>query len=140
MNFLLENYNWALLLAALVSGGLLLWPSLQRARGGSLTSTEAVMLINRERAVLIDVSDEAEFAAGHAAGAKNVPLAKLESSNALPKKKNLPVIVLCPSGARAVRGVAILKKLGFENSHALSGGTSAWRQAGLPIERLQQAA
>lgn len=136
MNFLLENYNWALLLAALASGTLLAWPMLQRARGGSLTSSQAVMLINRERAVMIDIRDAAEFAAGHAAGAKNVPLAQLESSNALPKKKTQPVIVLCATGTRAPRGVAILKKLGFENSHALSGGTSAWREAGLPIEKL----
>jgi len=130
--------NWFLILAALASGGLLLWPTLQRGVGGGRVSTsEAVMLINREKAVLIDVSEPAEFAAGHAAGSKNVPLGGLEASPALPKNKALPLVVLCPTGARASRAVGILKKLGYENSRALAGGLSAWRDANLPIEKSQ---
>lgn len=140
MNFLLADYNWALILVALISGGLLGWPLLQRVQGGALTATQAVLLINRERAVLIDVSDEAAFVKGHAAGAKSVPLSALEGSKALPKKKNVPVIVLCPTGSRAPRAVAMLKKLGYEQVHALSGGTAAWRQAGLPVEKMESQA
>ncbi|MES2889974.1 MAG: rhodanese-like domain-containing protein [Pseudomonadota bacterium] len=136
MNFLLENYNWALLLAALASGAFLALPLLRKAQGGSLSTNQAVMLINREKAVMIDISEPADYARGHAAGAKNVPLGQLEAANnGLPKKKNLPVIVLCATGTRSVRAVAVLKKLGYEQSHALSGGTQAWRQAGLPIDR-----
>ncbi len=140
VNFLLADYNWALMLVALISGGLLGWPLLQRVQGGALTASEAVMLINRERAVMIDVSDEAVFEKAHAAGAKSAPLATLEGSKALPKKKTVPVIVLCPTGSRAPRAVAQLKKLGYESVHALSGGTAAWRQAGLPIEKLESQA
>ena len=62
-------------------------------------------LINREKAVLIDVSEPAEFAGGHAAGSKNVPLGRLEASGDLPKNKTLPLVVVCPSGTRAVRAV-----------------------------------
>ena len=47
----------------------------------------------------------------------------------------LPVVVVCASGARATRAVAILKKLGFERAHALAGGLSAWREANLPVEK-----
>ncbi len=134
MKFFIDN--WFLILAACVSGGMLLWPLVQRGSGGGkLTTTEAVMLINREKAVLIDVSEPAEFAAGHAAGAKNVPLGKLEASGELPKNKALPLVVLCPSGARASRAVAILRKLGYENSRALAGGSAAWREANLPVEK-----
>ena len=134
MKFFIDN--WFLILAAFVSGGMLLWPLVQRGTGGGkLTTSEAVMLINREKAVLIDVSEPAEFAAGHAAGAKNVPLGKLEASGELPKNKALPLVVLCPSGARASRAVAILRKLGYQNSRALAGGSAAWREANLPIEK-----
>ena len=64
MKFLLDN--WYLVLAALASGGMLLWPSLMRgAAGAALSTAEAVRLVNREKAVLIDVSEPAEFAAGH---------------------------------------------------------------------------
>ena len=138
MNFLLENYNWAWALTALASGTMLGLPALRKAQGGELTPTQAVMLINREKGVLIDISDAGEFSRAHAAGALNVPLAQLETSTALPKKKTLPLIVLCPTGARSVRAVATLKKLGFENCQALSGGTQAWRQAGLPIEKFEK--
>jgi rhodanese-related sulfurtransferase len=128
--------NWFLILAAIVSGGLLAWPMLQRGvGGGKLTANEAVMLINREKAVLIDVREPHEYAAAHAAGAKNVPLAKLESAGDLPKNKALPLVVLCATGARAGRAVAILHKLGYENSRALAGGLAAWREANLPVEK-----
>jgi rhodanese-related sulfurtransferase len=93
------------------------------------------MLINREKAQLIDVSEPAEFAAGHAAGARNVPLGSLQTSSELPKNKALPLVVLCPTGARAARAVGILRKLGYENSRALAGGFAAWREANLPIEK-----
>jgi rhodanese-related sulfurtransferase len=85
--------------------------------------------------VLIDVSEPAEYAAGHAAGSKSVPLGDLESSTALPKNKSLPLVVVCPTGTRAGRAVATLKKLGFENSRALAGGFAAWRAANLPVEK-----
>jgi rhodanese-related sulfurtransferase len=128
--------NWFLILAAISSGGLLLWPVLQRGVGGAkVSTTEAVMLINRERAVLIDVSEPAEYAAGHAAGAKSVPLARLESSADLPKNKALPLVVLCTTGARASRAVGILRKQGYENCRALAGGLAAWREANLPVEK-----
>jgi rhodanese-related sulfurtransferase len=136
VTFLLENYNWVWAVLALTSGGLLLWPLLQRqVTGPKITPNEAVMLINREKAQLIDVSEPAEYAAGHAAGARNVPLATLQSSSDLPKNKALPLVVLCPNGTRAARAVGILRKLGYENSRALAGGVAAWREANLPIEK-----
>ena len=134
MKFLLDN--WYLVLAALVSGGLLLWPTIQRGgRGGGVSTAEAVQLINREKAVLIDVCEPAEYAAGHAAGARNVPLASLESSKDLPSNKSLPLLVMCASGARAGRAVGTLRKLGYQNARVLDGGLDAWRQANLPIEK-----
>jgi rhodanese-related sulfurtransferase len=121
----------------LTSGGLLLWPLINQGAGGSskVNAAEAVRLINREKAVLIDVSDATEFANGHAAGAKSIPLAKLETTADLPKNKTLPLVVVCPTGTRSARAVAILKKLGFENSKALAGGLAAWREANLPVEK-----
>jgi rhodanese-related sulfurtransferase len=129
--------TWFLFVAAAVSGGLLLWPLLNKGAGGAskVSAADAVQMINRERAVLIDVSEPAEYAAGHVAGSKSVPLAQLETSTALPKNKALPLVVVCPTGARAGRAVATLKKLGFENARALAGGFEAWRAANLPVEK-----
>jgi rhodanese-related sulfurtransferase len=129
--------NWYLFLAAFTSGALLLWPMINKGAGGTgkVSPNEAVQLINREKAVLIDVSESAEYAAGHAAGARNVPLAGLEASSDLPKNKALPLVVLCPTGTRAARAVPVLKKRGFENARALAGGFAAWRDANLPVEK-----
>lgn len=134
MDFVLAN--WYLFALALGSGVALVWPMLTGvASGAGVTATDAVMLINREKAVLIDISEPAEYAAAHAVGAKSVPLASLEGSKDLPKNKSLPLVVVCPNGARAQRAVATLKKLGFENARALSGGLAAWRAANLPVEK-----
>jgi rhodanese-related sulfurtransferase len=129
--------NWFLFLAAAVSGGLLLWPMINKGAGGAgkVSPSDAVNMINREKAVLIDVSEPAEYAAGHPLGAKSVPLGQLETSNALPKNKALPLVVVCATGVRAGRAVGTLKKLGFENARALAGGLEAWRAANLPVDK-----
>ena len=135
MQFLLEGHNWVLVLAALTSGALLLWPSLNRQGGGAVGTTEAVRLINREKAVLIDVSEPEEFAQGHAAGARNVPLNSLQSAKELPTNKQLPLVLMCSTGARAARAAGELRKLGHERAIALAGGLKAWREANLPLEK-----
>jgi len=128
--------NWILLLVAFVSGAMLVWPLIGRGGGAlSVGTAEAVRLINREKGVLIDVSEPAEFAAGHAAGARNVPLGKIEGAKELPSNKTLPLVLLCASGARASRAAALLRKAGHEKAVSLAGGTGAWREAGFPIDK-----
>ncbi len=134
MKFIIDN--WYLLLVALASGALLLWPVLKTASGGSLTPARAVQLMNREKAVVIDVCETEEFAAGHMVGAKNVPFSQLEDRlPATVKNKALPIVLVCASGARSNRAVAIAKKLGYENAQAMAGGLRAWREASLPVEK-----
>jgi rhodanese-related sulfurtransferase len=129
--------NWHLFLVALVSGGLLLWPVLRKGGGGAgaVGTGEAVRQINREKGLLIDVSEPGEFAAGHASGARNVPLGQLEGSKDLPSNKALPLLVMCPTGSRAGRAAGLLRKAGYEKAVAVSGGTAAWREAQLPISK-----
>lgn len=132
MNFFVEN--WYLFAVAAVSGGLLLWPTLKSgASGGGVTTAEAVRLINREKAVMLDVSEPAEYASVHITGARNVPLSRLaNSATDLPKNKATPLVV---SGTGAARSIVVLKKMGFENASVLAGGVSAWREANLPVEK-----
>jgi rhodanese-related sulfurtransferase len=129
--------NWMLFLVAFVSGGMLVWPMVRRGAGGgsAVGTAEAVRLINREKGVLVDVAEPAEFAAAHANGARNVPLGSLGASKDLPSNKALPLIVMCPTGARASRAVSMLRKAGYERAVSVSGGTAAWREAQLPVER-----
>jgi rhodanese-related sulfurtransferase len=134
VKFILDN--WMLMSVALVSAGMLFWPMIKGASGGSLTAEAAVQLINREKAMVIDVCEAHEFAAGHVGGSKNIPLSQLEEKLAgTIKNKALPVILVCQSGARAGRAVAIAKKLGFEQAQALGGGLNAWKTANLPLQK-----
>lgn len=134
MKFILDN--WMLMVLALVSGSLLVWPALKGAGGGGLSAEQAVQLINREKAVVIDVCEEGEFAAGHVTGAKNIPLSQLEAKlPALAKNKSVPLILVCQSGARSGRALGIAKKLGYEQAQSLAGGLGAWKSANLPLEK-----
>jgi rhodanese-related sulfurtransferase len=134
VQFIVEN--WILILVAFVSGAMLVWPMV--AKGGSASSvstTDAVRLINQEKAVLIDVREPAEFAAGHAAGARNVPLSALDGGKGLPANKSVPLVVMCATGARSSRAAAQLRKAGHTSVHNLIGGNAAWREASLPLEK-----
>jgi rhodanese-related sulfurtransferase len=128
--------NWSLILVCLTSGLLLAWPAIKGAAGGSLTPNAAVQLINREKAVVIDVCDAGEYAAGHVSGAKNIPLAQL--ANQLPavaKNKEAPVIFVCQSGARSSSAARVAKGLGYARPLSLGGGLASWRAASLPVEK-----
>ena len=135
MKFIVDN--WMLISIALVSGSLLLWPILQGAVAAGLEPSAAVQLINRQKAVVIDVCEAAEFAAGHIVGAKNVPLAELEVRlPSIVKNKSLPLILVCQTGARSNRAVTIAKRLGYEQTQSLAGGLAGWKSANLPIEKV----
>ena len=136
MKFIVDN--WMLFSVAIGSGAMLLWPTFKGTvmGGGALTTSAAVQLMNREKAVVIDVSEAEEFAAGHIGGAKNVPVNDIDSKleNTV-KNKALPLILVCSTGARANRAAAAAKKLGYANIQVLAGGFKAWKEANLPIEK-----
>jgi hypothetical protein len=101
--------NWMLIAVAFASGAMLVWPAVSRRAGaaGSLNPPTPCMLMNREKAVVVDVCEPEEFAAGHVVGAKNMPLAELEAK--LPgavKNKATAGDLVCATGARSNRGLA----------------------------------
>ena len=130
MKFVTENLF--LIVVALVSGGMLLWPMVNRQLAGATVNTlQATRLIN-DGAVVLDVREPAEFTAGHLANSRNIPTAQLDQRLAeLPAGK--PVVVVCASGSRAGRAAAALRKAGRADVFCLDGGLAGWRQAGLPV-------
>jgi rhodanese-related sulfurtransferase len=83
--------------------------------------------------LLIDVRTPDEYAAGHVAGAKNIPLDQIESRLSEFGSKDAEVYVICQSGARSARASTTLRSHGFKPVN-VAGGTGAWRSAGLPVE------
>jgi len=131
-------FNMLLLGLAVASGAMLLWPLVSRPfrQAHEVGAIEAVQLINRRDALVLDVRDTGDFAAGHIAGARHIAEAQLaERMKELDKYKSRPVVVACKSGSRASAVSGLLRKQGFAEAFALRGGVHAWQQAGLPLEK-----
>ena len=130
------NQNILLISIVVVSGLGLLWPMFARPSGSSVNPGEATLLINREDAIVVDVREADEFAAGHLPDARNIPGSKLaERISEIEKYKDKPVIVCCATGMRSNKACAELKKNGFSRINNLAGGVDAWVGAGYPIKK-----
>ncbi|MDH6641578.1 rhodanese-related sulfurtransferase [Ralstonia sp. GP73] len=138
VKFFADYNNLALLAVAIVSGLLLLWAPIQRriagGGGAKVGASAATQLINRRNAVVVDVRENAEYAAGHLPQAKHAPLGELAGKAAgLAKNKETPIILVCQTGQRAGRAQAVLRQAGYSEVYSLEGGLAAWQQAGLPV-------
>lgn len=137
MDFFLKFENMALLSIALISGGMLLYPLLQRGLGAgaaSLDTLGATRLINDNNPIILDVRSPAEYSGGHLPNARNIPLVDLDKrAGELPAKR--PVLLCCANGARSARAARQLKQAGRDEVFNLGGGLQAWQQAGLPVAR-----
>ena len=93
-------------------------------------------LINRESALLVDVSAIAEFEKGHILGAKHVAMSQFDpESKLLSKAKELPVAVVCRTGQTSSEAAKRLHKAGFTRVYWLNDGLNAWIQADLPLTK-----
>lgn len=137
IKFVLDNILY--IGAALLSGGMLLWPIIRGGIGGAarVNTLQATMMINQQDALILDVREPAEYARGHILNARNIPLAQLDSrAGDLQRYKSKPIIVHDATGTRAAAALSVLKKKGFDNVAQLNGGFAAWLQAGLPVAKL----
>jgi rhodanese-related sulfurtransferase len=95
-------------------------------------SVETARELQQSGAVLVDVRETGEFRAGHAAGARSLPLSNLSSRYERELAKEREILVICQSGARSAQACNYLSGMGYKVTN-VSGGTAAWRRAGLPI-------
>lgn len=92
-----------------------------------------------QAACLLDVRTPGEYAAAHVPGTKLIPLDELDAA-AFRRERNgdgSPVYVLCQSGGRARRAIEKLNQAGVQGCVLVEGGTQAWIDAGLPVNRGQ---
>jgi len=101
-----------------------------------LTPAGLTQLINRDNALLFDVSAIQDYEKGHIPGARHVALSQFDpESKELAKVRELPVAVVCRTGQTSSVAAKRLVKAGFTKVHALDGGVRAWSEAQLPLAR-----
>ena len=99
-----------------------------------VTVPEAIALINRDEAVIIDTRNKKEFDSGHITDALHIPLPEIKDSNEqLKKYEARPLLFYCKTGTRSDEACKILNKQGVNNIYALSGGVQAWQDASMPL-------
>lgn len=95
-------------------------------------SPQAAANLPEKGAVLLDVREADEWAAGHAPAAVHVPLAGV--SEAVGRFAGREVVTVCRSGARSAKAAETLARAGIEVRN-VAGGMTAWAAAGLPVTR-----
>jgi rhodanese-related sulfurtransferase len=137
--FLQKNpINLVLLGIVLITGAMLVWPMIAKLirPGREVGPLEAVQLINRRDAVVLDVRDAGEYKSGHITNARHMPESEIESRmKELDKIKSKPIIVSCGRGNRSMNVANRLRALGFAEVFSLRGGLAAWQQANMPLEK-----
>lgn len=130
VKFIIDNI-WLIALAV-ISGGMLLIPVLQRS-GVKVSVLQATQLMNQGKCTVLDVRDAVEFETGHIKSAKNIPLSELSKRiSELEKQKNQSIITVCASGKRSATATAMLSRAAFSQVVSLEGGMAAWQEQGLP--------
>lgn len=117
---------------------MLLWSTFGRKLTGlkEVSAQEAILLINHNDALVLDVREDKEVAAGRIPNAKHIPLGQLVSRiQELSKFKDKPVVVSCRSGMRSASACRVLAKDGFGQVYNLQGGIIAWEKANMPVEK-----
>ncbi|MFO7787496.1 MAG: rhodanese-like domain-containing protein [Halospina sp.] len=125
-HWMLVSAFFALLLA-------LFWVESSRA-GRKVGPQEAVLMLNRDEAVVVDVREKKEFSEGHIRGAEHIPMAKLkESGNQLRKHQDKLIILVDKAGQHS--GMAVKEVPNREELQLarLTGGMMEWRNANLPV-------
>src|SRR6185503_6096115 len=98
----------------------------------SIEPTAAPRWLQERQAVVLDVREPAEYAAGHVPRAISVPQADLATRlDDVPRDTEL--LVVCQGGTRSLRAAKFLHQVGYQKVTNLLGGTSGWREAGNPV-------
>lgn len=130
--FLVDNVFF--IVAAMLSGGMLLWPLVARNSVRDIDPKQAIRLINYEDALVLDVRSDNEYASGHPPNARHIPQERIEERwQELDRFMDKPVVIIFTPGLRAGHAGAVLRKNGFKRVFNLNGGIETWQRENLPL-------
>jgi len=102
----------------------------------SISPSQAILMLNRDSGMILDVCEQQEFASGHIPKSVNIPAGALSGRlKELEKYKDKPIVVTCHMGNRSVKGAMVLRKNGYTTVYTLAGGLSAWQKENMPLEK-----
>lgn len=136
IDFASKNYWLFVALGAVIT--LIIVTELRRFTKGfkEISPAEAVLLINKEDAVVVDVREANELAQGSIIGAKHVALSALsQNTDKLTADKDKPVLVFCKMGNKSPQACKLLIQDHYTKVFGLKGGITAWINEQLPITK-----
>ncbi len=102
----------------------------------NVAPAEAIALMNRQDAVVLDVRTDEEFNSGHILHSVHIPVGLLSKRlGELTPYKAKPIVVTCRTGQRSATACSMLRKAGFDPIFRLAGGVVAWQSANLPLTK-----
>lgn len=112
-------------------------PAGQSVNGATkIPPSQLPIVQSRQSAVVVDVRKSEEFETGHIAQSLSLPFETLEKNlKKLNKHKSKPLILVCQTGAQAVKSINTIKNAGFSDLYVLDGGISAWGKENLPLTK-----
>ena len=115
---------------------LFVYESRVRANSVSAISTQDLIRLMNQGALVLDIRKPDEYASGHVNGAKQLPSDQILTAGENFKRfKEKPVVVYCESGSLAAAAVRQLNQQGFTKAFSLRGGFAAWRAEHLPVTK-----
>ena len=131
--------NLMLSLAWIATAGFLAFSFLQGKlnKVNSVTTQEAITLINKQNAIVVDIRTQDEYKKGHIVNSKNITQSQITDGkfSEIENHKDTPIIVVCETGHRSSGAGAKLSKAGFTQVHNLQTGMSGWQSENFPTTK-----
>lgn len=136
INFAARNYHLFIALAVVIA--IIVWTEMRRVTQGykEITPAEAVLLINKQNAFVLDIRESNERIQGSIIDAKHIALSVLtQNIGGLSADKEKPIIVFCKTGNRSSQASKQLLKNNYTRVFSLKGGINAWINDHLPVTK-----
>ncbi len=105
----------------------------QLSGAATLSTAQAITLVNQKKGVFVDVRAASEFEKAHIADSVNLPASSLQEGMSAIKDKQKPVIIISANGQGTLPIAKKLQENGFSEVYILKGGIHTWKEAKLPL-------
>ncbi|WP_158367863.1 rhodanese-like domain-containing protein [Candidatus Williamhamiltonella defendens] len=99
--------------------------------------TEAILMMNKQQALVVDIRAKEEYRKSHIIGSINVEKNNFKNNKSyeLEKHKARPIIIVCAHGVSSLTFAKQLYKMDFQKIYSLKEGISGWNKANLPLAK-----